>query len=535
MSTTYRTHFSTRSTPQSESIPNRPEMVKNSADGYGFAVDDWKRLERFLILGSEGGTYYANERKLTIANAEAVQRCIAADGVAVVKMIVEISEGGRAAKNDPALFALAMCAGMGDLKTRQAALSALPRVARIGTHLFHFLEFVEGFRGWGRGLKRTVANWYNGRPLDRLAYQVVKYQQRDGWSHRDALRLAHPNPGHDEERKLLYSWIVNNDVTISRDTKKLGFVYAFDDLKEVSDRKTIIDYIDRYRLTREMIPTEFLNDRLVWGALLQDMPLGALVRNLGKMTQVKLIKPMGQATQLVASKLTDQDYIKRSRLHPIVILVALSTYVQGHGVRGKLSWSPVREIIEALNEAFYLSFANVEPTGKRLLIGVDVSGSMMWQDIAGTHIKSGEAAAALSLVVAKTEKYHHIVGYDTRAYPKALGPSARLDHVIESFGYGSGGTDCAVPILYALQEEISVDTFVTITDNETWAGEIHPVQALRLYRERMNIPAKLVTVGMTSSGFTIADPSDGGMLDVVGFDTGTPRVISDFAREGPRT
>jgi 60 kDa SS-A/Ro ribonucleoprotein len=37
---------------------------------------------------------------------------------------------------------------------------------------------------------------------------------------------------------------------------------------------------------------------------------------------------------------------------------------------------------------------------------------------------------------------------------------------------------------------------------------------------------------MVSNGFSIADPADPGMLDVVGFDTATPQLISDFARGG---
>jgi 60 kDa SS-A/Ro ribonucleoprotein len=63
-----------------------------------------------------------------------------------------------------------------------------------------------------------------------------------------------------------------------------------------------------------------------------------------------------------------------------------------------------------------------------------------------------------------------------------------------------------------------------------YAGSIHPDEALRRYRERTGIPAKLVVVGMTSSGFTIADPNDAGMLDVVGFDAAAPNVIAAFAR-----
>ncbi|MEZ4680368.1 MAG: TROVE domain-containing protein [Caldilineaceae bacterium] len=180
----FTTYFSKQRTPQSIAIPGT-NQVMNSAGGYAWAVDSWTRLDRFLVLGTEGGTYYTGEQQLTLENAQAVRACIAADGPRVVARIVEISAAGRAPKNDPALFALAMCAGLGDEATRKAALAALPQVARIGTHLFHFLAYVELFRGWGRAMRRAVADWYNVMPTERLAYQVIKYQQRDGWSHRD--------------------------------------------------------------------------------------------------------------------------------------------------------------------------------------------------------------------------------------------------------------------------------------------------------------------------------------------------------------
>jgi len=92
-----------------------------------------------------------------------------------------------------------------------------------------------------------------------------------------------------------------------------------------------------------------------------------------------------------------------------------------------------------------------------------------------------------------------------------------------------GGTDCALPMLYALAKEREVDTFVIYTDSETWAGEMHPAQALSDYRRASGIDARLVVVGMVSNGFSIADPADPGMLDVVGFDTATPQLIAQFA------
>jgi 60 kDa SS-A/Ro ribonucleoprotein len=85
-------------------------------------------------------------------------------------------------------------------------------------------------------------------------------------------------------------------------------------------------------------------------------------------------------------------------------------------------------------------------------------------------------------------------------------------------------------MLYAQAQGLEVDTFVIYTDSETWAGAVHPAQALRDYRRASGIDARMVVVGMVSNGFTIADPADAGMLDVVGFDMATPQLVGDFAR-----
>src|SRR5207237_8669013 len=103
-----------------------------------------------------------------------------------------VSREGRAPQNDPALYARATAGAGDDAATPKAALEALPQAARTGTHLFQFASFVEGFRGWGRSLRRAVGRWYAAQSPDALAYQAVKYRQREGMSHRDVLRLAHP-------------------------------------------------------------------------------------------------------------------------------------------------------------------------------------------------------------------------------------------------------------------------------------------------------------------------------------------------------
>jgi 60 kDa SS-A/Ro ribonucleoprotein len=180
------------STPQTEPIPGSGQ-TQNNAGGFSWSVDDETRLKRFLILGSKSATYYIGQRELTKQNLEVVE-CMLKDGKgrAVVNAIVEISKAGRAPSNDPALFALARCSAADDQDIRQYALSNLSQVARTGTHLLHFVAYTKQFRGWGRAYRRAVAEWFNTRGGQSLAYQLVKYQQRDGYSQRDLLRLAHP-------------------------------------------------------------------------------------------------------------------------------------------------------------------------------------------------------------------------------------------------------------------------------------------------------------------------------------------------------
>lgn len=522
----YHKRYSTKETPQAEPIPGK-DMVKGRAGGYVFAIDDWQRLDRFLVLGSDQPTYYASAQELTIENAESVQFCMAEDGLRTVARIVEISEGGRAPKNDPALFALAMCASLGNDETRKAALDALPRVARISTHLFHFLEYCKAFRGWGRGLRTAVANWYNGKTAADLAYQVVKYRQRDGWTHRDALRLAHPLPG-GKPWDAIFRWITKGELV--GDFVEIGLIPAFEMAQKAPDKNAIIGLIQEWNLTREMIPTEWLKYPGVWEALLEKMPMMAMIRNLATMTRVGLIAPMSDAASKVVNELRDEHRIRKARVHPIAILSAMKTYQSGRGVRGKYTWSPVSQVVDALDDAFYLSFGNVEPTGKRTILALDVSGSMAWGEIAGVPgLTPRVGSAAMAMVTARVESQYAVVSFQDYIVPLEISPRERLDDVVNKVsGLPFGRTDCAQPVLWALKKGIEVDAFIIYTDNETWCGYIHPCQALQQYRDKMNIAAKLIVVGMTSNGFSIADPDDNGMLDCVGFDTATPNVISQF-------
>lgn len=538
----YSDHYRTRvaryegKTSQHSPIPGREkEQVINRAGGFVFAASPWERLRRFLIIGSLGGTYYVSEKELTVDNARAIEDLIHEDGKRVVDEIIAISVAGRAPSNDPALYALAMCAGLGDKATRKYALENLGKVARIGTHLFRFVKYAKAFRGLsGRAFRSAISHWYNDGEESQTAYQMLKYQSRDGWSHQDVLRMAHPKPKNDIVN-ILFDWAVNGwhwqKPPYPFAGKPMSQIAAVEWLNQHPTAPNAVNAILDHGLTREMIPTGLLKDRSVWRALLTKMPMGAMVRNLGNMSKCGLLRSMSDAELLIVSRLNDKEKIRHSRLHPLSILAAQKTYESGSGYRSDASWEVSGRVVDALNDAFYLSFGNVEPTRRRIMIALDVSGSMGAQ-FGKSILTCCEAATALALVTANVEESYLITRFNTGIQTIPISPRQRLTDAMrftENINYG--GTDCSLPMTWAQSEQRMIDAFIVITDSETWYNRyIHPCQALKEYRNWSGINACLVVIGMTSGGFSISDPSDGGMLDVVGFDTATPGLISGFVR-----
>ena len=134
------------------------------------------------------------------------------------------------------------------------------------------------------GLKRAVADWYQTKSAEDLIYQAIKYQQRDGWSHADLLRLTHPKAA-GPEINAIYKWIVDGEYPSESDDQLAAAIR----LRASSDRREAAKLIRDYRLPREIVPTEMLKEPDIWAALLDDMPMTAMIRNLGTMSKIELL------------------------------------------------------------------------------------------------------------------------------------------------------------------------------------------------------------------------------------------------------
>ena len=608
-----------------------------------------------------------------------------------------------------------------------------PSLATASTSVSNSNEVAVTGSGLGRGIRRVFGEYFYSRTGIEIANLMTKYQNREGWNIKDVLTLIHINPSKmkddggrlaidyvfkpkEEFAPILAAAVAKAKLEPSWGGGTPALLSAIKEIHTIAERPLqpalststsaqseldrIIHLINTVGLCREQLPSQLFKHKKVWEALLfskgangkgKGMPLTALIRNLGKLTtsEIGIIAPFSTipiqsltpTVKHICDRITDAADIKRTRIHPYTILVAMMTYKKGHGDKGGLTWSHNIHILEALDKAFKLAFQNITPTGKRIKIALDVSGSMsaafctgtpvvncavasvammmmtLWTERRGvsspppatyyattvpesvvggrnplwkttqlpdgrtlyentktnecqftkpTEVSAGGGVAPGAANRAKlaplggatpptiaqykaTKKYlgypdaqepatasrpppphfgystsynpppppyipylypvpnppsnvticafsdtltditKAVIGYmDATTDPTTGLPTMTIDDALKLVELPFSATDCSLPMVQALQNKEQVDAFVIYTDNETYAGQIHPQVALEQYRAATGINAKLIVVGMTSNCLTIADPKDLNTLNLAGFDTATPRLINDF-------
>lgn len=536
-------------TPQSQPLPGRAaDQVRNAAGGYVFAKDVWTRLEDFLILGTTGGTYYMGEDKLTAANVDVLADAIAEDGPRVVQLLTDISTARppRAPKPGPQLFALAACYVIGDAATKQASKQALAQVARTTDHLAKFVGYYKTLSGTstvksGRSLRTALGSWFLTGSPDDVAFRACKARQRktpsgEAFALRDALRIAHPKAD-SPQRQVLFGWLAGN-VSDDEARDELPAVDRFLTAQAVTTPAQAVRVIAEAKVPWEFLPDAMLKEPSVWDALVDTIGMTALIRNLARMTSAGTLTPYADATRRAVARLTDKDAVLRARIHPMDAWLALRVYGSGRAQPNAKApvrmWNAIAPIRDALEETHELAFGTVEPSGQRMLVAVDSSGSMSWGEIVvgGSGIGTPyEVGCAMAVMLARIERGNvHVIDVDTSVHASKVTPRTNLRE-ISSWRPSGGGTNLSLPFEWAERQQMPVDGIVVFTDNETWAGRQHPSQALESYRRTVSPQARVVVASMTATGGSIGDPRDPGVLQMAGLDASLPMVVGGFVRK----
>ena len=573
----------------------------NESFVYKLSLKDY--ILRLLILGSRENKYDQRKKNVAPADLEYIKTQIKeGHGEEICTIVRDVYKENRAPKQDVTMMVMAMLCRAEDTAIRRAGLQLLENFKTI-SHLYSWKkshasaesQTGQKSKGFGRAVKRQINDWilsYRGKPED-LAYQITKYMAREGWSFKNILQCTHVKTGTGDNRvfeekegsfkskrskvnkntspptelDLVLRYAVNGFDEMTKlatptllTTKVYQYLTAVHTAMKLSaeekEKEQLIAFIYEHRLTREQVPTWGLANADVLSALLVNkkktrvtMPLTALLRNLGNLTAHSVLTDE-TTLRLVMSHLVHPDTIKFSKIHPVSVLTAWFTYRKGQGNHGHHSWSADTRMIKTLEEMFYLSFKNVEPTGKRICFLIDCSGSMSSPSLC-EGVTCAESAALLAMIFARSEttgdaspahsfylftsKSGSSCGYTSKTgltdVSDVIDAKAEFVNVVAACQRSDwGATDISMGILEALKFKRKYDAFVVITDNDVNSG-IKPSEAMKQYRAGLKMPtAKLVVVATQSSDYTIADPSDPFMMDMVGFDAHGPKILQDFIR-----
>jgi 60 kDa SS-A/Ro ribonucleoprotein len=542
-------------TPQTRPVPGRVDQIRDNAGGYVFAKDLWTKLEDFLILGTAGGTYYLGEDRLTTDNAEVVFQAIREDGPRVVGALTGISVARPpcAPKNRGCLFALAAASAMGDPATVQAVKAALPQVARTTDHLSTLFGYRKQLKGKPAGTRTSpvasrawrsaLAGWFLAADVNAVAWKACKARQRktpagESLALRDILRIAHPKAD-TADRKALFGWLAGN-VSDTEAAAAIPAIDAFLTSQAVTSEVDAIAVVTERGVPWEFLPSRFLSSPQVWEALASTVGMTALLRNLARMTRIGTIGPFAAVNAEVVRRLGNPDALRAARIHPMDVFLALRVYSSGRSRPDPRevahTWDPVGEISDALEDAYDKTFGYTKPSGRRLVVAVDSSGSM--SGLLGNKITLGgsplgspyEIGCAMAAQIKRIEgRNAHVIEVDTTVHRSKITARTNMRE-IASWQPSGGGTDLSLPFAWATDHHLRADGFLVLTDGETWAGRSQPFQELNAYRSRYNPEARVVVAAMAAVGHTIGEPEDPGVLNVVGMDASLPKVVTGFIR-----
>jgi len=517
-----------QSTPQTEPIPNKA-MIRGRSGAMAFEADVWQQLRRCLLIGTSQSTYYAGKRELTGEFIEVVKKAISRDPRKVAEEILYASDG-HSINNSAPIFALVLLSADASKEAKTAFKEIFPQVVRTGSHLYEWLSYTKQVRGMGRLVKEAGLSWLSKEPK-ALAYQLLKYQQRNGYSNKDVLRLFKPKATGNHQN--LFSWIIDgwNELPSIYDVDpELHQLWWFEYLKRNPDDG--VQAIRQGRLTHEMCSGITRMTPEVWQELFNSMPMTALLRNLGSLTEIGVLRfdKIGNL-DLVEQKLNNPDTLRSARIHPIDVLKALKTYSSGGSLgRSQKTWTPVPRIVDILDKALNLSFETQAPTGKVFMHAIDVSASMSSTVSGGADIACCEVAATMALATAKAERNYIIRGFSHQFVDLGITASDSFTNAVAKTRKNNfGSTDASLAYQWATNNKIHVDVFCTWTDNESFAGYQHPSQALDRYRRQINPNAKAVYISLAPYNITQVDPSDPLSYDIAGFDPSAPKVIQMIA------
>lgn len=437
-------------------------------------------------------------------------------------------ESGLIQKPETLMFALAACARQQKSeKLRQAAYTFVTEQCKDPEQFMLFISFASQLsrqlaipkHGWGHGLRNAVNRWYLAKDAKTLAECVTKYKSRHGWKHKDIMKLSHPiTKGLKPDVQAVFKYVTHGldktKLEFENDTKAIEiihFIERIEDFRQCDGEIRASGLIRKSDyFTLDHVHPSLMRAPDVWLALVENMDLPALLNNLQRIHNLRLLTPNTQITNKIRNALANKDKILKSKITPSAVLMVAKNYEDPDCLpvcakrraarKNKLKPlhlnDPDKQIIDALYTALNISFANVEPTGLRYLITVSTDGWRKKQigpqppEINKPWVL--EAACIVALGLLKAEEKVTISTFTAteglNARPVHIDKNATFHEAVEKMrARSTAPPNLGKPILWAAHHRRKYDVFINVVDKMREKYDF-TARAMDLYKKKMNLP-----------------------------------------------
>ena len=485
-------------------LPAADVANRELAPAYEYGAEE--KLAQLAATGTLGDSFYASAETHL---AETLAAARAVDPMFVAKAAVYARRTGHM-KDMPALLAAYLTVAEPDLAVR-----VFERVIDNGRMLRNYVQILRsgqvGRTSLGSRPKRLVKEW-----LERASIRdLMSAATGNDPSLADVVRMIHPKPA-DAAQRAFYGWLIGKPYDVASLPAEIAAFEAWKRDSALPLPPAPFEWLTALPLTAEQWAT--LADTIGWQAL--RMNLNTLARNGAFAVE-------GVARD-VAARLSDKEALRKARVLPYQLMVALGT--AGEGV-------PL-VVQTALEEALEASVSSVPAVAGRVVVCPDVSGSMAspatgYRKGATSKVSCNDVAALVAAAMLRANRQARVLPFEQKVVAVKLDPFARLAvNTAKLAAIGGGGTNVSAPLAKLNAERAVVDLVVIVSDNQSWVDAVQG-GATATMREwdrivRRNPAAKLVCIDIQPHGTTQASGRPE-ILNVGGFSDAVFEHVAKFA------
>lgn len=543
-------------------------------------TEDEIKFKRYLYFLSENHHYVVKKKEdIFDKTIDSLLNLVAQEKF---KKVIEIIE--QAIKFDwlpnrnLVLHVLALCTHFTDnAELKTAAYKCASNFIRNAEELFQYIKYERALQvNASRGLRRVINDWYIKQELPRLLSEVTLIRSHHGWTHRDALKVAHVKASDTERRVLLAYACRGLDHARKEAKEEKGLDKTFEKLeaadhwRRCSDEQKALELI-KNKGTGESneAPGPLIRSAPIWAALVPNMPLEQLASNLGRFHRLGMFRTGQPALEAVVERFGNVEAAKASGLKPADVLVRMKTFerprppdVHLRAAQAKkedsehppnddakpVQYSRSHAVTAALGKLLHSTMRNVKATGRRYVIAVELrpKDALLRSCFGCQPVRYAEAAALLVLQLARAERDVQVLWFNGAdvtpvqlANPKGVTLNQLMQRMREAAETSKPGALPARPVRWALDNNRHVDVFVNVLVTgdspgrvpraERRADDADLVRTLSRYRNRLRQPRSRVfnvaLCGRSMQHF----PAVPGLLNVAGYSAGVPALLQAFA------